>query len=127
MQIHELTQKRPVSEGVLGALAQGIGQQVANKFIDKQLGGAAANPARRPKAKAAAGATKTAAAKLQPGTAIKTPYDVQIYPATNEHPTIARYNKQVYSLTDDGKWVDVRDRTVGTTMTALLNKALEQT
>ena len=59
--------------------------------------------------------------------AITTPDGIQIKPASGRNPTFARYNKQLYRLTNDDRWVDVRDKPVSQTMTAALNNALEQT
>jgi hypothetical protein len=56
------------------------------------------------------------------------PNGVQLSLATRAgNPTFARYNKQVYRLTPDDRWVDVRDKPVTQTMTSLLNQALGQT
>lgn len=66
-------------------------------------------------------------AQNQQSSWIKTQTGVQLLPASAEHPTMARYNKQVYSLTDAGTWIDLRDRPVGATLSTLLNQALEQT
>lgn len=87
-------------------------------------------PAAPPAAPAAAPSpTAATLAKAQPAEDgwISTPSGVQVAPATGDHPTVARYNKQVYSLTDKGTWIDVRDKPIGTTLATLLNKALEQT
>jgi hypothetical protein len=61
------------------------------------------------------------------GTWIDTPDGIQIKPASGANPTFAKYNKQLYRLTNDDRWVDVRDKPVSQTMMAALNNALEQT
>ena len=38
MQIHEITSRRLNEQGMLGALAKGIGTAVANKFVGATLG-----------------------------------------------------------------------------------------
>lgn len=63
----------------------------------------------------------------QAGGWVTTPDGIQIKPASGRNPTFARYNKQLYRLTNDDRWVDVRDKPVSQTMTAALNNALEQT
>ena len=55
------------------------------------------------------------------------PGGVQLLPGGASNPTFAKYNKQVYRLTTDDRWVDVRDKPISQTMTALLNHALSQT
>jgi hypothetical protein len=72
--------------------------------------------------------TKTEPASQQaPGSWITTPDGVQLKPASGSNPTFARYNKQIYRLTSDDRWVNMSDKPVSQTMTALLNNALEQT
>jgi hypothetical protein len=63
----------------------------------------------------------------QTGGWITTPDGVQLKPASGNNPTWARYGKQIYRLTSDDRWVDVRDKPVSQTMVALLNQALSQT
>ena len=63
----------------------------------------------------------------QTGGWVSTPDGIQIKPATGNNPTFARYGKQIYRLTNDDRWVDVRDKPVSQTMVSLLNNALEQT
>jgi hypothetical protein len=76
---------------------------------------------------APAQATPEPATQATPGGWITTPDGVQIKPASGVNPTFAKYNKQLYRLTNDDRWVDVRDKPVSQTMTAALNNALEQT
>jgi hypothetical protein len=51
---------------------------------------------------------------------------VLIKPATATSPTFAKYNKQIYRLDNEDRWVDIRDKPVTQTMVAVLNQALEQ-
>lgn len=100
-----------------------------NKQI-QAMGSGTPAPTSQPASTGAAAPSPTAAqlgAQQQQGEWINTANGVQIAPATAQHPTIARYNKQVYSLTDAGTWIDVRDKPIGTTLATILNKALEQT
>lgn len=68
-----------------------------------------------------------AAPQTNAGGWVDMPGGIQILPAGENRPTFARYNKQVYRLTTDDRWVDVRDKPISQTMTALLNHALSQT
>lgn len=69
----------------------------------------------------------TASTPQDTGGWIPTPDGVQVKPGGRSRPTFARYNKQIYRLTNDDRWVDIRDKPVSATMVALLNHALEQT
>jgi len=52
---------------------------------------------------------------------------VQIKPATGNSPTLARYKKNIFSLTDTGNWLDQNGRPANVTVAAFLNQALDQT
>ena len=52
---------------------------------------------------------------------------VQIKPATGNSPTLARYKKNIFSLTDTGNWLDQNGRPANVTIAAFLNQALDQT
>jgi hypothetical protein len=52
---------------------------------------------------------------------------VQIKPATGNSPTLARYKKNLFSLTDTGNWLDQNGRPANVTISAFLNQALDQT
>ena len=49
-----------------------------------------------------------------------------IKPATGNAPTLASYRKNVFSLTDQGQWLDARDKPVPQTWQAFLNQALQR-
>lgn len=52
---------------------------------------------------------------------------IQIKPATGTTPTLARYKKNLFSLTDTGNWLDQNGRPANVTISAFLNQALDQT
>jgi hypothetical protein len=47
-------------------------------------------------------------------------------PATATTPTMASYRKNIFSLTDQGQWLDARDKPVPQTWQAFLNQALQR-
>jgi hypothetical protein len=54
------------------------------------------------------------------------PGGVQIKPATGKNPTLARYKKNLYSLSKNDQWIDQSGRPVNVTLSAFLDQALEQ-
>lgn len=102
--------------------------QTFNLALANQKTGAVSAPI--PAATDEPAVTATTPATTKPETSpgwVDTPEGIQIRPAVGNRPTVARYNKQLYVLTNDDRWLDVRDRPVSATLTALLNNALEQT
>lgn len=50
---------------------------------------------------------------------------VQIKPASGNNPTMAKYKKNLFLLSNNGKWADQNGRPANTTVSAFLNQALD--
>ena len=124
---------RLAGPAILGKVNTVTDSKSANAFITQAFNMAMANQKSgatpEPIDTTNANATVTGKEQLSRATGgwITTPDGIQIKPASGRNPTFARYNKQLYRLTNDDRWVDVRDKPVSQTMTAALNNALEQT
>ena len=66
----------------------------------------------------------TTTAKQQGGWTNR-PGGVQIKHSSGKNPTLARYKKNLYSLTKNDEWIDQNGRPVNPTMSAFLDQALD--
>jgi hypothetical protein len=100
--------------------------KMAQAFAAAQQATGAAQPqaAGQPQAQATPGQPQAAA---QPtGGWVDAGQGLYLKPASGTSPTLASYRKNVFSLTDQGQWLDARDKPVPQTWQAFLNQALQR-
>lgn len=136
MKINEITESWYDKLSAIGQTAKRAGaQQKIRQQTDKNAGITQAigqfkpNPSRAipPSQQVAQNQQSHAGDDQSTGGWFNTDSGVQIKPASGKNPTFAKYNKQIYALTKDDQWIDLRDKPVSAAMMALLNQALEQT
>lgn len=100
--------------------------RMAKAFAAAQQATGAAQPqaSDQPQSQATPGQPRAAA---QPaGGWVDSGQGLYLKPATATTPTMASYRKNIFSLTDQGQWLDARDKPVPQTWQAFLNQALER-
>jgi hypothetical protein len=103
----------PGQEKMLGAIKQMVGPN------GQQPAGQQPQAAQSAQPQAAQPATARAA-----GGWVDAGQGLYLKPATSTTPTMASYRKNVFSLNDQGQWLDARDRPVTQTWQAFLNQSL---